>query len=473
MHASHPPFPGSFDFSAPANASRRAFLRRGGALSMAAGAAPWALTLASIGDAAAQSATDYKALVCIFLNGGNDSWNTVVPYDNTHHALYQKMRPNIAYGHDALTPGLLVPTLAPPDGRQFALAPTLSTGLKPLFEQGKLAVLHNVGTLMAPTTKAQYRARSVELPPKLFSHNDQQSFWQASSAEGAPRGWGGRLGDLAMASNSVSTFTCVTVSGNAVFLSGDTAIGYNVSTSGPVLINGIQSPLFGSSAASQALRQLMTAPSAHLMENEHARVAKRSIDSGGLLSTALAGAPLPTPFPDKNRLASQLGLVARMIASRQQLGARRQVFFVSIGGFDTHDNQVKNHPGLLGQVGDAMAAFYRATQSLGVASQVTAFTASDFGRTLVSNDDGSDHGWGSSQFVMGGAVNGGRFVGPAALPANDGPDDVGQGRLLPALAVEQYAATLAQWFGVPASDLPMVLPRISQFSERDLGFMTL
>ncbi len=453
------------------DASRRAFLRRSGALSLAAGAAPWALTLASIGDAAAQSATDYKALVCVFLNGGNDSWNTVVPYDATHYGMYQALRTNIAYARDALAPSLLTPLTTPPDARQFALAPTLASNLAPLFNQGHLAVLHNVGTLAAPTNKAQYRSRTVELPPKLFSHNDQQSYWQASSAEGAPRGWGGRLGDLTMASNAISTFTCVNVSGNAVFLSGDSAVAYSVSSSGPVLVNGIQSPLFGSTAASQALRQLMTGTSAHLMTNEHARVAQRSINSSTLLNTVLAGQTAPVLFPAQNRLASQLSMVARMMASRQLLGTRRQVFFVSIGGFDTHDNQLKNHPGLLGQVGDAMAAFYRATEALGIASNVTAFTASDFGRTLVNNSDGSDHGWGASQLVMGGAVKGGNFFGPAPLPANDGPDDVGQGRLLPALAVEQYAGTLARWFGVPASDLPMVLPRLGLFNERNLGFM--
>ena len=314
-------------------------------------------------------------------------------------------------------------------------------------------------------------ARSVPLPPKLFSHNDQQSYWQASSAEGAVRGWGGRLGDLAVASNGISTFTCINVSGNAVFLSGDTAIPYQVTTSGPVPVTGIKSPLFGSSAASQALRQLMTASSPHWLANEHARIAQRSIQSGELLTSALAGTPVPTPFPTGNWLADQLALVARMIAARQQLGAKRQVFFVSIGGFDTHDNQLSVHPGLLGQVGNALAAFYRATEVLGIASQVTAFTASDYGRTLVSNNDGSDHGWGAAKFVLGGAVQGGRFVGPAPLPANNGPDDVGQGRLLPALAVEQYAGTLARWFGVSASDLPLVLPRLSQFSEKDLGFM--
>ena len=457
--------------SGPESASRRVFLRRGSALTLAASAAPWALALSSIADAAAQSASDYKALVCVFLQGGNDHWNTLVPYDAAHHALYQGLRGNIAYGRESLAPCVLRPTVAPTDGREFALAPALSSGLLGLFGAGRLAVLHNVGTLTQPTSKAEYLARSVPLPPKLFSHNDQQSYWQASSAEGAVRGWGGRLGDLAIAGNGISTFTCINVSGNAVFLSGDTAVPYQVTTSGPVPVNGIQSALFGSAAASQALRQLMTLPSSHWLANEHARIAQRSIESGELLGSALAANPAPAGFPAGNRLADQLALVARIVAARQTLAAKRQVFFVSIGGFDTHDNELAVHPGLMGQVGDAMAAFYRATEALGIAGQVTTFTASDFGRTLVSNNDGSDHGWGASHFVLGGAVQGGRFVGPAPLPANNGPDDVGQGRLLPALAVEQYAGTLARWFGVSASDLPLVLPRLRNFSEQDLGFM--
>lgn len=457
--------------SGPDSASRRVFLRRGSALSLAASAAPWALALSSIADAAAQSASDYKALVCVFFSGGNDHWNTLVPYDTTHHALYQQLRANIAYSREALATSVLRPTTASADGREFALAPALASGLLPLFGAGRLALLHNVGTLTQPTTKTQYQARSVPLPPKLFSHNDQQSYWQSSSAEGAVRGWGGRLGDLAVAGNGISTFTCINVSGNAVFLSGDTAVPYQVTASGPVPVNGIKSALFGSTAASQTLRQLMTAPSSHWLANEHARIAQRSIESGELLTSALAANPAPAGFPTGNRLADQLALVARMIAARQSLAVKRQVFFVSIGGFDTHDNELAVHPGLMGQVGDAMAAFYRATESLGIASQVTAFTASDFGRTLVSNNDGSDHGWGASHLVLGGAVQGGRFVGPAPLPANNGPDDVGQGRLMPALAVEQYAGTLARWFGVSASDMPLVLPRLRNFSEQDLGFM--
>jgi uncharacterized protein (DUF1501 family) len=334
-----------------------------------------------------------------------------------------------------------------------------------------MSVLLNVGTLVQPTTKAQYTGQSVLLPPKLFSHNDQQSYWQASSPEGATSGWGGRIGDLFASGNGNATFSCVSVSGNAVFLAGKSAVQYQVTTSGSVPVSGIKSPLFGSTACSAALQNLMTAPRAHMFENEYARVSKRSIDANDQLTAALSGVSLATAFPSGNSLADQLKMVARMIAARDALGAKRQVFFVSLGGFDTHSALLATHPGLMTTIGDAVAAFYQATVDLGVANQVTTFTASDFGRTLVSNNDGSDHGWGSMHFVLGGGVLGGSYVGTPPVIANGGPDDVGQGRLLPALSVDQLGATLGRWFGVSATDQASVMPNLHNFSTTDLGFM--
>ncbi|MCY7320099.1 MAG: DUF1501 domain-containing protein [Ramlibacter sp.] len=454
----------------PDNASRRAFLRRSGALSLAAGATPWALSLAAMGEAAAQSATDYKALVCVFLYGGNDQTNTVVPYDSASYAAYQGLRSNIALDRSALADTVLAPATALAGGRQYALAPGLAP-LVALFDAGKMSVVLNVGTLVRPTSKSQYSAGSVPLPPKLFSHNDQQSFWQASSPEGATSGWGGRLGDLYAAGNGNSTFTCVSVTGNAVYLAGKSAVQYQITTNGPVPVTGIKSPLFGSAACSQALQSLMTQPRTHLFESEHARVASRSISAHDQLATALSGANVTTAFPAGNSLGDQLKMVARMIAARGATGARRQVFFVALGGFDNHDGLATAHPALMTSVGNALAAFYQSTVEMGVADRVTTFTGSDFGRTLVSNNDGSDHGWGGMQFVLGGGVLGKSFVGTPPVLANNGPDDVGQGRLLPAIAVDQYAATLASWFGVSASDQASVLPNLGNFSTRNLGFM--
>ena len=454
------------------SASRRAFLQRASALSLAGVAAPWALNLAAMGEAAAATASDYKALVCVFLYGGNDYGNTLIPYDNPRYLLYQGMRPTLAYARSALAPTVLTPKVALPGAIQYALAPELAT-LLPLFDAGHLGVMLNVGTLVQPTTKAQYTAKSVPLPPKLFSHNDQQSVWQSSSPEGATSGWGGRMGDLFEAGNGNATFTCVNVSGNAVYLSGKSAVQYQVSPSGPVALNGVKSPLFGSAACSTALRNLVTAPSAHLFENEYARVMARSLTAGDSLGAALAAGPvIATPFPAGSALADQLKLVARMISTSSEVGAKRQVFFVSLGGFDNHDGLASVHPGLLTSVAEALSAFYAATVELGVADRVTSFTASDFGRTLTGND-GSDHGWGSMHFMLGGAVSGGRFYGSAPLVANNGDDDVGQGRLLPSTSVDQYAATLGKWFGISDSQLLTVLPNLVNWDvgQRTLGFV--
>lgn len=453
--------------------SRRAFLKRSAALGLMGSATPFVLSLAGIGEAAAATASDYKALVCIFLFGGNDHANTLTPYDAVTYNAYQGLRSNIAYARSDLAATVLNPATPLAGGLQYALAPAMAP-LLPTFDAGKLAVLLNVGTLIQPTTKAQYLARSVRLPPKLFSHNDQQSFWQASSPEGASSGWGGRTGDLFQSGNTNSTLTCINASGNAVYLTGKTAVQYSISATGPVALNGNAGTLFGSSTANNVLRTMIAAPRTQIFENELTRVTKRSLDSYNQVTAALAAGPaIGTVFPTGNTLADQLKVVARLISVSQELGARRQVFFVSLGGFDLHDNLATSQPPLLDKVSRAMKAFYDATVELGVADRVTAFTASDFGRTLVSNTSGTDHGWGSMHFVLGGAVKGRAFYGTPPIYANNGPDDAGQGRLIPTLSVDQYAATLATWFGVSAADLPSVLPFIGNYpaASRNIGFL--
>jgi uncharacterized protein (DUF1501 family) len=450
--------------------ARRAFLKRGGMLGAAGLAAPWALNLAAIGEAAAQTATDYKALVCVFLYGGNDYANTLVPYDGASYAAYQAIRGSLATPQTSLAGTVLAPATALPNGMQLALAPELSS-LKSLFDQGRLAVQLNVGPLIVPTTLAQYKARSVPLPPKLFSHNDQQSVWQSSMPEGSISGWGGRIGDLFLNSNTASALTCMSVTGNAVYLAGQQAVQYQVSTSGAVPVRGAKTTLFGSAACAAELRNLITQTSSQSLENEHAIVTKRSLDTEAMITSALGtAAPFTTAFNTANSLAMQLQMVARLIAARATFGVSRQVFLVSLSGFDLHDNLTSQHPVLLTRVSEALASFYSATVELGVSANVTAFTASDFGRTLTSNGDGSDHGWGSHHFVLGGAVNGGHFYGTAPAIAVDGPDDVGQGRLLPTTSVDQFAATLATWFGVSDSSLATVVPNIGNFTTRNLGF---
>lgn len=445
--------------------SRRAFLKRTAALGVAGAAAPFVTNLAAIGEAAAATASDYKALVCLFMFGGNDYANTLPPYDQASYNQYASARQVLAHSRSALDPTVLVPAAALAGGRQYALAPTMAP-LLPIFNAGKMAVVLNVGTLVQPTTKAQFTANSVRLPPKLFSHNDQQSYWQATSPEGSTSGWGGRIGDLLQSGNGTSTLTCINAAGNAVFLTGRTAIQYSVSTTGPIALLNNNSTVFGSTTAASTLRNLMTGTNANLMSNEHARISKRALDTFAQVNTALGGAPVGNfpLFPTGNSLADQLRIVARLISVSQELGAKRQVFFVSLGGFDMHDALATQHPTQIGLVASALRAFYDTTVALGVADRVTTFTASDFGRTLQSNDDGSDHGWGSMHFVAGGAVNGRRFYGTPPMIGNNTPDDVGQGRLLPTIAVDQYASTLANWFGVSATDMPTVLPNIGNYN---------
>jgi uncharacterized protein (DUF1501 family) len=463
--------------------TRRLVLQRGLQLGAMGVATPLAINLAAMSEAAAFDSTDYKALVCIFLYGGNDYANTVVPYDPANYALYHQIRAGgpgeqqagIAIARADLAPNALTPNNGQvlTDNLQYALNPAL-TGLKSIWDAGKLAVQLNVGPLIQPTTLAQYLSTNRvlnPLPPKLFSHNDQQSVWQSNGTEGSTVGWGGKLGDIAMSSNGASPnslLTCISASGNAVFVAGRDALQYQTSPNGAIRINALNN---GSQGFRDAVNALIGRTSTHVLENEYAIVTRRSIDMEGVVNGALAGVNPVTTFPAANPLAAQLKIVARLIGTRSALNLRRQVFFVSLGGFDNHNLLMQDHPNLMARLNGAMSAFYAATQELGVADKVTTFTASDFGRTLSSNADGSDHGWGSHQFVMGGAVNGGRFYGTAPRVSIQSDDQVGQGRLLPTTGVDQFAATLARWFGCSAGELPGILPNIENFSNTDLGFV--
>lgn len=464
--------------------SRRAFMRRSSQLAVAGTASTYALGLAGMGEAAAFSnAGGYKALVCVFLYGGNDHGNTLIPFDPTNYARYSDIRGGNgeAGGGIALSRASLANSvLAAPNGQtltddiQYALAPTMPR-LKARYDAGQMAPLLNVGPLVVPLTKAQYDSGNntqFPRPAKLFSHNDQQSTWQSSQPEGSTSGWGGRMGDLALTSNTNSMFTVINASGNAVFMTGETAVPYQVSSSGATVMRGVdRGRLYGSSAASTALQSLLTTSHGHFLEADYSMVNARSIEYGAFVNDALESAAIGTDFGEGNGLAAQLRVVANLIAARNRLGVTRQVFMVAMGGFDHHDGLIGSHEGLLGQVDDAMDAFYRATEEIGVANQVTTFTASDFGRTLASNGDGSDHGWGSHHFIMGGDVAGGRFYGTAPQVSLDSDDQVGRGRLLPTVSVDEYSSTLAQWFGVSPSELSSIAPNIGNFAQPDLGFM--
>jgi uncharacterized protein (DUF1501 family) len=328
-------------------------------------------------------------------------------------------------------------------------------------------------------------------PPKLFSHNDQQSVWQAQGAEGSTRGWGGNIGDLALNSNGGSSmFTCISVAGNAVFLSGQTALQYQCSRSGAVANELVRGSSWGNFLYQPAMRsafeQLITQSHPHVLAEAYNTVTRRSLVAESQVNAAINSVSLKTVFPSDNTLAEQLRVVARLIGGRMSLGVKRQVFMVALDGFDVHDNMLSRQAVLLRKLSQAMGAFDAALTELGISPQVTTFTASDFGRSLTINGDGTDHGWGGHQFVMGGAVKGKAFYGapaPLSVGNTSAPEDqwhVGQGRLLPSTSVDQYAATLAQWFGVADSELYQVLPNLGNFGSKanrpdypiNLGFMS-
>jgi uncharacterized protein (DUF1501 family) len=457
--------------------TRREFVKRMSFTTVGGITAPWALNLAAIADAAAQTApSDYKALVCIFMTGGNDCHNTLIPVDSTGYQQYSSKRGSLSIVQSSLSSSTLSPTTAVNDGRTLALNSAMSP-LVPLFNSSrKLAIVPNLGPLTVPLTQAEYINKSKAEPAQLFSHNDQQVTWMAGAPEGATTGWGGRMGDLFASSNGQTPLTSISISGNQVFLSGNSIAQYQLLPQGVVALKPATTDMFGSQSVTTAYNQLSNFSSSEVFANEYNKVLQRSIAVGKTLSTALAGnSALKTVFSSNdNPLSSQLSMVAKTIQARSALGQKRQIFFVSLGGFDTHSNQLQTHGLLIAQVAEAMSEFYNATVEMGIANQVTTFTASDFGRTLANNGDGTDHGWGGHHFVLGGAVNGGKVYGNFPSLASNSPDmaEVTTGRLLPTTSVDQYASTLATWMGVSnAEQEQTVIPNIKNFSQRNLGFM--
>ena len=456
--------------------SRRSFLRRTTQLGAAGAAAPFLSSLGLLSEAAAAAPpSDYRALVCVFLYGGNDHANTLVPYDSANHAAYIGARPNVGVPRNGLAGTVLAPANSL-GGRQFALHPSLQP-LDALFRQGRLAPLLNVGALIEPTTKSAYLNKSGRVPPKLFSHSDQQSFAQSFEPDGADAGWGGRMGDLLHSANGSAALTCISLQGRSLWLSGQSLASYTAKPGKVTELLSGSRDVYGSGAAYDAMRYLMT----HDQQNswiaqEHAKVVNRSIQLSEAVVSALDQAPdsLNDTFASSDSgLAEQLKMVARLIAVGPRLGLKRQVFFVGQGGYDTHSGQLSKHPSLLADLGEAMSQFYAATVQLGAASKVTTFTMSDFGRTLPDNGDGTDHGWGGTHFVLGGAVRGGRIYGTPPAVGVGTNDDVRGGRLIPTTSIDQFAATLALWFGVPSADLPQIMPNLRNFnsSSWNLGFL--
>jgi uncharacterized protein (DUF1501 family) len=414
----------------------------------------------------------YRALVCLFLAGGNDANNVVIPSEADGYGAYAKGRGALALPQDRL---LVLPRRGA-DGRSFALHPSMPE-LRDLFGTGRMAILANVGTLVVPTTKAQFQSKSVPLPNALFSHNDQQVQWQSSLSDSKlfTSGWGGRLADLTCALNENNRISMsISLAGHNSFQVGKDVAQFAVSPTGVIQPSGVGA----SPATSRARKELLDTTDGSLLQTAFAGLTQEAVADSAVLSSVLRNqAQLQTVFPS-SKLGRQLNMIARLIAVAPELGLRRQIFFARIDGWDLHDHQVVvgdtstgAHAKLLADLSGSLAAFVKATEELGVAGQVTTFTASDFGRTWTTNGDGSDHGWGSHHFILGGAVNGGEVYGRMPDFALNGPDDTGRGRWIPSTSVDEYSATLATWFGVSATDLPVVLPNIGRFGKPDLGFM--
>lgn len=448
--------------------SRRSFLRQAAAAGVSAAAfQPW-LQLQALAQAASGAADGYKALVCLFLHGGNDGNNLLLPYEPAEYALYARGRTNLALPREQLLP--VTPGNAA--GRRFALHPSLPA-LRGLFERGQMALLSNIGPLVVPTTKAQYEARRVPLPANLFSHADQQQLWQTDSFSPAVRGgWGGRLMERVLdASATHRGYGCISLAGGGAWVTGDRALlPCRVPASGAFGFEGYQ-PGSSTDALSLALDSLMAETRSDPFEAAWIQALQRSTENQRVLTAALSGSDLPEGFPMDTELGAQLGMAARLIMARSRLGLNRQCFFCSIGGFDTHgQDQLAVQKEKFLEIDEAVAAFFAFLAGAGMASQVTLFTASDFGRTLVSNSGGSDHGWGNHQLVVGGAVQGGRLFGTFPDHTIGGPDDIGGGNWVPSLAIDQLGAELGRWFGAGGAALPEIFAQMGNF-DTTLGLM--
>jgi uncharacterized protein (DUF1501 family) len=444
--------------------SRRAFVRIG-----AAGIGSLALRPFGLLPAMAQEGPDYRALVCIFLFGGNDSNNTVVPMDDASFAAYTSLRGQLALAASDLTAPVF--SVSGPPVAFHGNLPDLAS----LFGSKELAVVANVGSLVQPLTRDQYQAQQVPLPLNLFSHSDQQLQWQTAVAQGhSPSGWAGRAADYIAAQgiNSSKFPTFFSVAGN-------TLMGEGAQTQPVALGPGqsLQLAGFSSTPASQArwnaLNSLLSVDNGVALVQAANTTVANSIADANALSAALAKAPtLQTQFPTTG-LGAQLQTVAQIISVQSELGMRRQIFFCSLGGFDTHTNEINTHKTLYPQLSAALAAFYNATQELGVAENVTTFTESDFSRTFQpTSGNGSDHAWGSHHLVAGGAVQGGEVYGAFPTFELGGPSDTDtRGRWIPTISIDQYGATLSSWFGIPDSALATVFPNLANFGSKKLGFL--
>ncbi|AZZ98031.1 DUF1501 domain-containing protein [Pseudoalteromonas sp. R3] len=442
------------------NKSRRDFL----SLCLKGGMSAAALTSLQLqalsGSIRARSFSDYKALVCVYLYGGNDSMNMLVPLSGEPRTWYEASRQNLA-----VQGATVLNTTSEFEGG-VGLNPALSA-LQPYFEQQSLAFVGGVGTLITPTSLTQYKAKSVPLPQHLFSHNDQQATWMhGQEKQTLNTGWGARL--LERLDQGTVFGSNITIDGANPWQTGSNTSAFALSKSGISKINALR----GYEPRVEHVRRVMQtlfSEAAHPLAAAYASRLNGAIDHTLYMNSLLEQAPILTTEFGESGLSAQLAAVAKTISIQSLLGAKRQIFFVSMGGFDTHDDQESTHPALLEGLAQSMGEFQSAMAELNLVEQVTTFTMSDFGRTLTSNGDGTDHGWAGNQLVLGGAVNGGDLHGAMMAQRLDGSEDVGGGRLIPAFSNEQYFAPLARWFGLADSELTELFPNLSHFDAQALS----
>lgn len=444
--------------------TRREFLRNTLSSITALGAVG---TMAKFGEmnALAAGGSGYQALVCIFLSGGNNGHNTVIPITTAqqNYSIYQTGRQGLAIPSASLLPVHV-------GNDVYGLHPSMPE-VQSLYNSGRAAILANVGMLVKPTTRASFNAPSAVLPSNLFSHSDQTGQWQTAIPTGlGSTGWGGRLADQLQSMNTGAQFPAVTsISGCGLFCTGQASLPATVPASGPVQLTST----VNSANINSAVQQLLTFDNGLQLVQAANGITSRGSNYANTLASLIATQTINTPFPAGNPLASQLLMAAKLIGLRTQLGMSRQIFFCQLGGFDTHSDELATQVTLLQQLSQAVSAFYAATQELLVDQEVTTFTASEFGRTLTPNGNGgTDHAWGSHHFVIGGGVKGGTMYGAFPSLALGGPNDTNtRGTMIPTTAVDQYGATLAQWFGVSSANLPQVFPNLASFGSTPLGFL--
>jgi uncharacterized protein (DUF1501 family) len=449
--------------------NRRHFLKQAAGIALGTSTAYTTTAGLQLANALVRPDDSYKALVCIFLFGGNDAFNMLVPLGDAEYADYKASRQTLAIEKDTLLP------LSNQNGADATLGfhPNMSHAQQ-LFNSGKLALLTNVGALVEPVSKANYQGNKSLLPPQLFSHNDQQTFLQSLQSSTRRNGWAGRAADAMQSMNINKKLSMnISLSGSNIWQSGDSVVPYSIDSAGIKELDNFNKKTSDARELSriQIYQALLAQQQENIFQREYARTQTLAWDLAGEVKTALdAQVPLQTVFPTSNPLAANLKMVAQMLSARSSLQVTRQTFFIGMGDFDTHGDQLRRHDILLAQLSAALDAFYKATVELGIADQVTTFTTSDFGRTLTSNGDGTDHGWGSHQMIMGGAVNGGNVYGQFPELIIGGKDDIGEGRIIPTTGMDQYAATLASWYGLPAGSFADVFPNLARFNDLDLGF---